>query len=133
MKIAAVVLLSCVALAASKAVDLVPAFPNGDPPANINCAAVCLWNGIFNFPNFQSCRRYIHCVHGFQFDLECPGGEEFDHVTLRCQPEAIARCILEGIPDSSSEGTSEETSEEDTSEGTSEDTDETVEEFQPLF
>lgn len=62
-------------------------------------------------PSFQSCQRYLHCVHGFLFELECGSGEEFDHVTLLCQPANQGRCVLEG-PITSSEETSEETSEQ---------------------
>lgn len=80
-------------------------------PRNEQCASTCLWAGVYNVPSFQNCARYLHCVHGFLFELECDGGHEFDHVTLTCQRVGTGRCVLRG-PVTSSEETSEETSEE---------------------
>lgn len=77
-------------------------------PRNEECASTCLWAGVYSIPSFQSCTRYLHCVHGFLFELECEAGEVFDHLTLWCQPAAQGRCVLQGPVTSSSESSSEE-------------------------
>lgn len=66
------------------------------PPPVPFCPAQCLWTDLYNYPHFNNCNRYYHCIHGFFFDFACGAGEVFDHVTLQCLPAAQARCIFDG-------------------------------------
>lgn len=32
------------------------------------------------------------CADGYPIEMKCSSGQLFDHILLRCQPEAVAEC-----------------------------------------
>lgn len=60
------------------------------------CPLICRMSGSYNLPHFHSCSKYYRCWEGIYIELDCPGFEMFDHVTLECRHYDEARCLFDG-------------------------------------
>lgn len=67
-----------------------PTPPPGPGPA---CPLQCLFGGVYRFPHFSNCNRYLECFNGFIFDLPCAAGQVFDIATVSCMENG--RCVLD--------------------------------------
>lgn len=60
------------------------------------CAIPCRLRGVYNVPHIRRCQQFYRCVHGVALELNCPGWDVFDHVTLQCRSSYDARCVFDG-------------------------------------